>query len=113
MVHVHCAWPNNQLSAAKLIERKTMPNEIDFNYFKARLLQNNIGKLISIKIENCNQIVLFQFEVYFRISDIGKSICRQDQMKMINQKEKYLQRKRLSPILIVLNIQVNILLLIL
>lgn len=39
-----CAWPLNQLSAAKLIERKSIPNEIDFNYFKARILKNNIGK---------------------------------------------------------------------
>lgn len=40
-----CAWPKNQSSALKLIDRKCIPNEIEYNYYKARILKNNIGKL--------------------------------------------------------------------
>jgi len=41
----HCAWPKNINQASKLIDRKSIPNECDFDYFKSRILKSNIGKI--------------------------------------------------------------------
>lgn len=48
-----CAWPNNKACVVKYIQNKRMPNDIDFSYFKARVLRKNIGNIIMI-------IVLFE-----------------------------------------------------
>lgn len=41
-----CAWPHNKACIIKYIKNKHMPNEIDFKYLKARVLQKNLGNLL-------------------------------------------------------------------
>jgi len=43
-----CAWPNNKACNMKYIQNKRMPNEIDFKYFKVRILKKNLGNLYKI-----------------------------------------------------------------
>lgn len=40
-----CAWPKKKALAQKLIERRTKPNEIDFNFFNVRVLCHTKGKV--------------------------------------------------------------------
>jgi len=37
-----CAWPKKDIK--KHIQRRTIPNKFDFNYFKSRILKKGIGK---------------------------------------------------------------------
>lgn len=39
-----CAWPKKNVK--QFVTRRMNPNEIDFNYFKARTISKDIGKLI-------------------------------------------------------------------
>jgi len=39
-----CAWPKKY--AQKLIERRANPNQLEFDYFKCKILQSNIGNYI-------------------------------------------------------------------
>lgn len=40
-----CAWPRK--NAKRLIERRTIPNEIEFDFLEARKLGKNIGKYLT------------------------------------------------------------------
>lgn len=42
--HGTCAWPKKYKTASRLIEKKCMPNEIEFTYLKSRELYKGIGK---------------------------------------------------------------------
>lgn len=48
-----CAWPKNKLSIAKLISQKSIPNEIEYDYFESRILKTNIGKLFLNRLKLC------------------------------------------------------------
>lgn len=37
-----CAWPKKDIK--KHIQCRTIPNKLDFNYFKSRILKKGIGK---------------------------------------------------------------------
>lgn len=37
-----CAWPKKDIK--KCLERRTIPNKFDFNYFPSRVLKKGIGK---------------------------------------------------------------------
>jgi len=39
-----CAWPNKSKTASRLIEKKCIPNEIEYTYLKCRELYKGIGK---------------------------------------------------------------------
>jgi len=40
-----CAWPKKSIkNYKKFVDRRIEPNEIDFDYFKARSMSHNIGK---------------------------------------------------------------------
>lgn len=39
-----CAWPYKSKTASRLIEKKCMPNEIEYTYLKCRELYKGIGK---------------------------------------------------------------------
>lgn len=54
-----CAWPKNGALIKKYIQLKTIPNEIEFVYHKARVLKTNISKKI-----------LFNYKYFFAIQDI-------------------------------------------
>jgi len=41
----NCAWPNNKLLTSKYITNRRIPNEVEFKYFKIRVLCKNIRKL--------------------------------------------------------------------
>lgn len=45
-----CAWPNsaNKINPRLLVERRASPNQIEFNFFKARLLASDISNLTCI-----------------------------------------------------------------
>jgi len=45
-----CAWPHNKACIIKYIQNKHMPNEIDFKYFKVRVLKKNLGKFFKTVI---------------------------------------------------------------
>eukprot|EP00102_Acyrthosiphon_pisum_P024186 XP_016661396.1 PREDICTED: uncharacterized protein LOC107884237 [Acyrthosiphon pisum] len=45
----YCAWPKNINQASKLIERKSIPNECEFDYFKSRILKSNIASLLQAR----------------------------------------------------------------
>ncbi|KAF0738965.1 Uncharacterized protein FWK35_00026487 [Aphis craccivora] len=45
----HCAWPKNINQASKLIDRKSIPNECDFDYFKSRILKSNIASVLQAR----------------------------------------------------------------
>lgn len=40
-----CAWPSskNKINSRLLVERRNSPNQMDFNFFKARLLATDIS----------------------------------------------------------------------
>lgn len=42
--HGTCAWPKKNKTASRLIEKKSMPNEIEFVYLNSRELYKGIGK---------------------------------------------------------------------
>lgn len=40
-----CAWPKKNSNSKKFIEKRLKPNEIEFDYYNARSLSKNIGKI--------------------------------------------------------------------
>jgi hypothetical protein len=39
-----CAWPNKNLkNSKKAVEHRYKPNSVEFDFFKARLISNNIA----------------------------------------------------------------------
>jgi len=52
----YCAWPKNKYPASKLIERKSIPNECKFDYFKSRILKSNFGKI---------KVIIYYLIIYF------------------------------------------------
>jgi len=40
-----CAWPNNKSLTSKYITNRRLPNEIEFKYYKIRVLCKSISKL--------------------------------------------------------------------
>lgn len=40
-----CAWPKNGALVKKFVEQKSIPNEIEFEYLKARLLKKILVKI--------------------------------------------------------------------
>ncbi|XP_060872830.1 uncharacterized protein LOC132946777 isoform X2 [Metopolophium dirhodum] len=47
--HGTCAWPKNNKTASRLIEKKCMPNEIEFVYLNSRELYKGIDSLVEAK----------------------------------------------------------------
>lgn len=41
----YCAWPNNKLLTSKYITNRRLPNEVEFKYFKVRVLCKHLSKL--------------------------------------------------------------------
>lgn len=39
-----CAWPNTKIS--KYIQKRSIPNEIEFSNFKAKILYEHVGEYI-------------------------------------------------------------------
>lgn len=48
-----CAWPKK--NSKQMIERRRQPNEIEFDFLKARVLGNNIGTVI---LKMCFYLIL-------------------------------------------------------
>lgn len=42
-----CAWPLQKNLVKKLIEKRSYPNEIDFQWLPARTLGRNYGKILN------------------------------------------------------------------
>lgn len=42
--HGTCAWPKKYKIASRLIEKKCIANEVEFNYLDCRVLHKGIGK---------------------------------------------------------------------
>jgi hypothetical protein len=61
-----CAWPitKNYSTIRKLIERKSVPNEIEYTYFNARLLKT-ISKLLKNIIFNRYNIWFIWLDFFF------------------------------------------------
>ncbi|CAI6364179.1 unnamed protein product [Macrosiphum euphorbiae] len=47
--HGTCAWPKKNKTASRLIEKKSMPNEIEFVYLNSRELYKGIDSLVEAK----------------------------------------------------------------
>lgn len=43
-----CAWPKKETK--KHLERRTIPNKFDFNYYKSRVLNKGIGSVYFISL---------------------------------------------------------------
>jgi len=61
-----CAWPitKNYSTIRKLIERKSVPNEIEYTYFNARVLKTT-GKLFKNKVFNRYNICALFSLIFF------------------------------------------------
>jgi len=64
----YCAWPKNINQASKLIERKSIPNECEFDYFKSRILKSNIGKIEVIILNLYFLLSIYFWNLYNSIS---------------------------------------------
>lgn len=86
-----CAWPKNGALIKKYIQLKTIPNEIEFVYHKARVLKTNIkslGEANSLAEKGCTQSDLSDYT-----GDLMKS-------------KRKIKEKKISHIQIVLSIQI-------
>lgn len=74
-INGQCFWPKKSVNCKKLLERRSMPNPVEYNLFAARSLCTNISKLTlyigiifynldcSIFIKQCAHLLIKKLEI--------------------------------------------------